>query len=67
MYDTPLRGHARAGWGLVHAPFAALLFVPLTAMHNAYVRLTPALLAATAMALRWQVVEGDLRRWRSVG
>ncbi|MGV9661476.1 hypothetical protein [Nocardia niigatensis] len=53
---------ARAG-----APFAALLFVPLTAVHNAYVRLTPALLAATAMALRWRVVEGDLRGWRSVG
>ncbi|MGW4244977.1 glycosyltransferase 87 family protein [Nocardia sp. NPDC004722] len=35
VYDTPLHPQARSGWDFVYTPFAALLFVPLTALHGA--------------------------------
>ncbi|MGV9666306.1 glycosyltransferase 87 family protein [Nocardia niigatensis] len=34
VYDTPLRGHTRGVWEFVYTPFAALLFVPLAALHG---------------------------------
>ncbi|MVU78027.1 DUF2029 domain-containing protein [Nocardia sp. ET3-3] len=35
LYDTPLHPNTRSGWDFVYTPFAALLFVPLTALHGA--------------------------------
>ncbi|WP_019927507.1 glycosyltransferase 87 family protein [Nocardia sp. BMG111209] len=34
VYDSPLRGHTRGVFEFVYSPFAALLFVPLAAMHG---------------------------------
>ncbi|MQY27510.1 glycosyltransferase 87 family protein [Nocardia aurantia] len=34
VYDSPLRGHTRGVFEFVYTPFAALLFVPLVAMHG---------------------------------
>ncbi|MFE3261977.1 glycosyltransferase 87 family protein [Nocardia sp. NPDC059091] len=35
VYDTPLHGHTRGVWEFVYTPFAALMFVPLAALHGA--------------------------------
>ncbi|MFE2993991.1 glycosyltransferase 87 family protein [Nocardia sp. NPDC059246] len=35
LYDTPLHGHTRGVWEFVYTPFAALMFVPLAALHGA--------------------------------
>ncbi|MCX4090941.1 glycosyltransferase 87 family protein [Nocardia sp. alder85J] len=34
VYDSPLRGHTRGVFEFVYSPFAALMFVPLVAMHG---------------------------------
>ncbi|MFQ6398856.1 glycosyltransferase 87 family protein [Nocardia sp. KC 131] len=34
VYDTPLLGNTRGVWEFVYTPFAALLFVPLVALHG---------------------------------
>ncbi len=34
VYDTPLRGSTRGVWEFVYTPFAAVLFVPLAAIHG---------------------------------